>query len=493
MNELKLIRILRTLNPAELKDFEKFIVSPYFNKGRNLQPYFRELKKFYPEFDSPKLTKEYIYSRLSKGAKFDGRANSLMNKLNSELQKLMEYFLVTVKLELNQVTRSILLNEMYLQKGLHKISLSELLKLKNDLYGKGISDTYYQPQQKVLGLTAEAYIGTGHMKEFHNTYKEFSDSVLLYMLTFYFEDYAHRKNFEIGSNYIIKPSPAAKILSELNFKEIIENIEKKNRINGIKANIYYHLYLCYKEPAKYSVFNSFKTLLFRNLDLFGHEEKYNLLNYLYTLCYISERLGSGNREKDRFEIIKIKTERKILSFRENEIHHTTYDGIVSLYLSNKKYTEAENFITEFTDWLPMELRERYRKMAMARLYFNKQEFGKVLEILSTKQELTLNNISAVQLKLISLFELKEYDAAVALIESFKKYLKNNKTISKANGNHYLGFAEGLQILIKNITGSGETEPLMKMKNVIKKYPSLFRKNWLLKKAEELESAGAGKK
>lgn len=487
MKELKLIRILKTFKHKELKDFEKFILSPYFNKGRNLLPYFKELKKFSPHFDSSNLTKEYIFGRLNKIGKFDMKANALMNKLNSEMQKLLEAYLITKKIETSPITRGILLNEKYLEKGLHKSSLAELLKLKEQFLGPGINDTYYLPHQKMLGLTAEAYIGIGRIKEFHNTYKEFSDNVLIYMLTFYFEDYAHRIDFEIGSNVQIELSLVAKILSGLNFKEIIDGVSQKNRVQSIRLNIYYNLYLCYKKLSDYEQFNTFKSILLNNLKYFSYEEKYNLLNYLNTLCLIAERLGYESRAADMLEINEIRIKHKILSFRESEIHHTTFDNIVTLFITNKKYKAAENFIEQFSDWLPAELRERYKNMAMARLCFSKQEYNKTLEILSRLPELMLNNISAVQLRASSLFELKEYEAAEVLIESFKKYLKNNKTISKANGDRYLGFADGLQLLIKNITGNGDTEPARRMKKILERYPAAFRKTWLLNKAVELEN------
>lgn len=132
-------------------------------------------------------------------------------------------------------------------------------------------------------------------------------------------------------------------------------------------------------------------------------------------------------------------------------------------------------------------------MAISRVCFGKKEYGKTLEILSKLPELALNNISVVQLKAISLFELREYDAAESTLESFKKYLINNKTISKANGRHFLGFAEGLHLLIKNISGSGENELVRKLQQILKKYPAAFKKEWLLKKAEELEIAGVKKR
>ena len=71
MKDSKLIRLLKTFSKAEWKDFEKFAASPYFNKGRNYLPLLKALKKFYPGFESDKLTPENIYSSVYPSKKYN--------------------------------------------------------------------------------------------------------------------------------------------------------------------------------------------------------------------------------------------------------------------------------------------------------------------------------------------------------------------------------------------------------------------------------------
>ena len=63
MKNSKLIQVLKSFSAGDWKEFKKFAVSPYFNKGRDYIPLLEELKVFYPNFDSDKLTSEYIYSK----------------------------------------------------------------------------------------------------------------------------------------------------------------------------------------------------------------------------------------------------------------------------------------------------------------------------------------------------------------------------------------------------------------------------------------------
>ncbi|HEY3249711.1 MAG TPA: hypothetical protein VGK25_01205, partial [Ignavibacteria bacterium] len=69
MKDTKLINILRTFSKEEMKQFEKFVASPYFHSGKNCMPLLKQLQKFYPGFDNEKLTYKNIHKKLYPGKK----------------------------------------------------------------------------------------------------------------------------------------------------------------------------------------------------------------------------------------------------------------------------------------------------------------------------------------------------------------------------------------------------------------------------------------
>lgn len=73
MQKSKLITLLKTFSKEEMKNFDKFISSPYFSRGRNLKPLYNVLKKYHPSFDSPHFTEEKIFNKLYPKKKFDGK------------------------------------------------------------------------------------------------------------------------------------------------------------------------------------------------------------------------------------------------------------------------------------------------------------------------------------------------------------------------------------------------------------------------------------
>ena len=91
MENTKLISLLKTLDKNEIKEFGKFIVSPFHLKDRTMKPFFEAIMKYYPDFESPKFTRENIYESLYPGKKYD---DAVIRKLSSYLYKMGEEFLV---------------------------------------------------------------------------------------------------------------------------------------------------------------------------------------------------------------------------------------------------------------------------------------------------------------------------------------------------------------------------------------------------------------
>lgn len=100
MKKTRLIELLKTFSVQEIKDFEKFIASPYFSRGRNLKPLFAFIKKNYPDFHSPSFTRENIFIQLFPGKKFDKQKSThLLNVNISELTLLAEKFMAIEQLQ----------------------------------------------------------------------------------------------------------------------------------------------------------------------------------------------------------------------------------------------------------------------------------------------------------------------------------------------------------------------------------------------------------
>ena len=71
MENTNVIKLLRTFSKKEFKDFEGFVHSPAKNRKRDVSRHFDAIKKYYPDFDSPKFIDENFYKVLFPKQKFD--------------------------------------------------------------------------------------------------------------------------------------------------------------------------------------------------------------------------------------------------------------------------------------------------------------------------------------------------------------------------------------------------------------------------------------
>lgn len=126
----KLADILRTFSKNELNEFEKFITSPFFSKGRNYVPFISYIKKYHPKFDNEELLPENIYGKLYPGRKYN---KQVIWNITSSLQKMAEEFLIYRALERSRHIKNSLLADEFLNRKLSQYQAKKLDEMEKAL------------------------------------------------------------------------------------------------------------------------------------------------------------------------------------------------------------------------------------------------------------------------------------------------------------------------------------------------------------------------
>jgi hypothetical protein len=124
MKKSKVIDVLKTFLPDELKRFKEFVYSSFHNRNKNVIKLFDLLKKYHPEFESEKLEKEKIYKKFFPEKQYN---DVVIRILISDLLKLSEEFLSYINFQKKPLEEiKYLLNELKERKldSLHKTNLS---------------------------------------------------------------------------------------------------------------------------------------------------------------------------------------------------------------------------------------------------------------------------------------------------------------------------------------------------------------------------------
>ncbi|MGB1242080.1 MAG: hypothetical protein ACPG49_06145, partial [Chitinophagales bacterium] len=97
MQKTKLVEIIQALDDKEIKRFDDYVNSPFFNKSDKVISLLKFVRKYYPNFENNRFTKENAYK-----AVFGSRQKYSVQKLRnlmSQLAKLLEAFLVQIDRE----------------------------------------------------------------------------------------------------------------------------------------------------------------------------------------------------------------------------------------------------------------------------------------------------------------------------------------------------------------------------------------------------------
>src|ERR1051325_7004466 len=104
MHNTQIIDLLKSFSPVELKNFGKFLSSPYFNQNTNLISLYSLLTPHYPEFNQPGISKEILFKNLFPKEKYDDKK---MRYIGYDLLKLAEEYLGVINFKKDKFSYNI--------------------------------------------------------------------------------------------------------------------------------------------------------------------------------------------------------------------------------------------------------------------------------------------------------------------------------------------------------------------------------------------------
>lgn len=140
MLQSRVISLFRNFSKEEMKRFDAFLMSPYFNQSDKLIKFYRLIAPHHPLFDSKRLQKEKLYSTLYSKDEYNDQA---MRKLISDLYKLAKIFIAQEGFEKDELQGGIYLHRWLTEHNIEKIVDAELETRRAILDGAMIHDDDY--------------------------------------------------------------------------------------------------------------------------------------------------------------------------------------------------------------------------------------------------------------------------------------------------------------------------------------------------------------
>jgi tetratricopeptide (TPR) repeat protein len=171
------------------------------------------------------------------------------------------------------------------------------------------------------------------------------------------------------------------------------------------------------------------------------------------------------------------------------LHETSFNNVIIVAVSLKKYDWAEKFLAMFKSKLHPKISESVVNLNLARIHMAKKNYTytlSCLEKINIRYPFYFMH-SKVLLAHIY-FEQKEFDLIDSVLDTLSKYIKRNKKISKDYSEHIEIFIRFMNKLNKSV---GNDFKLHELKLEIEKASFLvISKQWML---DEIENMLAFKK
>lgn len=476
MHNSKLIKILKTLSPEEFRLLKKFLRSPFYNYTNSLVDLYEILRKYYPKFDSPRLKKEKVFERLFPDTSYNDKK---MRHTLSECTLLVEEFLVALKLREDQQLKKRILTEAYGQRNIY------------DLFERNTNELVEELENGPIDMETYSQLSTLHRHYyFHPLTKKNKLAVpsLDKAMQQLDQSFAIQK-LKLSTEMRARSNYLQEDYSIKYFESILTNA-KEDKENYPALSTYIKLIDLFNTNAT-AIFLEIKNNFQVNMDLISESEQLSVLGYL--LNYSIPKVNSGDPfySSQILELYKIGLSSKLL-VRNDRMTDFTFTNIIAIGSLLKEFDWTYHFIEDYESYLDDNIRAGAKALGRAFLYFHKQEFSEVIEVLvNEKFNQLLHHLRSRSLQLRAFYELFQqddsyYEFLISNTYAFEKFIRRNDKIAKSRAEGYLNLISYTRKLA-NMKIKWEMEPKVKanLRDGLERETRFIAKKWILEKVKEL--------
>lgn len=479
MLNTSVLSIFRTFSGMEIKRFEEFLLSPYFNKKSAVVNLYRFIKKHGPGFSSPDLERKKIWKRLYKDKEFN---YGVMKNLIYDLGKCADLFIELQNYQSDERSRGLSVMKEQMNRNLNTAFERSMKGYKIMLSDMKQDYEYFYYNYRALKLEREftADINKANAEKIIDEEKEIE-----FLTLFYLNECSDVFNtLLINNSYLGKDYKNDNLKSFLNYIESFDH--SYNEITDCSL-LSLKIILDKNDP---DIFAKLKNIFTGNSHKFS--STFNSYMGLTLMEYCNRNIMNGKTEyiKEMFEISLYIFENDLLINDKNGyMNPFVFTQIVSTACSLHKFKWVKEFINENMEKINPEYRDKFYNFAFLTLNFKMKDFSKAMDHVS-KMEISsqMDHVSVKRYQLMIYYESGYSDELYSLIETFRNFISKNKKLAesvKLQAGKFVFFIKKFSD-IKFNTIAPDKIKLSELRDELLK-TEVINKIWLLEKAEELSN------
>lgn len=478
MENSKLISVLNTLSPEEMRWLSKFVISPYYNSNEYVVKLFEYLKKLYPRFPKKQLQEEAIFKAVFGEAKFDIKR---MRVVVSRLFAVIEQFLVAENGKGKSLEFQQKLTEEFGKRNLYKYFEKGIYKMADDLQKQPYRDADYFKNRMLLNRWYYEHPTTNRQEQIaQKALTDCMDCLDAYLIL-------SKLELSLGIQSLISVSQkeySIRLLDEI--KE-----ESARSYSDIPVVTLYlnNLILLQREDDEF--FEKSKTILLSRASELNEIDRRSI--FLLLMNYCAKRIRAGKNEfmQTKFDLRRSALEDGCL-IQNNKLSINTFWNLTVEGVRLGEVIWIETFIEDYHEYLNESTKKETVLICSALVSFQKKTYHNVIKLLNTlNPTVSFFKINQRSLLIRTYFMLFIEDGyyenlLYSQLDSFEKFIRRETIISDVEKRRHLNF---ISLTKKMAAASNSAASLSKLREGITNSGNLDIRQWFNKTIDELLSKG----
>lgn len=472
MKEPKLIELLRSLSVWELKSFEKYVASPFFNVNKNVSTLLNTLIKSYPGLEAEKMEEKYLFKKIFGNPSFN---HQQLRYVITDLTILLEDFLAY-----NVFYEKPFYQKKFLLQGLKEKKLDKYFEQHLTIAGKTQKQSAHQDlkyYKRQLGFEELSY-------EFTLSSDNRSSDTNLQSLSDHLDIYYLANKLKYCCEILNRQNVLQTEFNMPMLQYVVDYLEKNNLEDIPLIAVYFKILKSLSEDQNDKHYKQLKILIAKHQKAIAINELRDI--YVFVQNYCIRKINTGHNEylRELFNTYKTMLDNEII-FENGELQHLHFKNIVTLALRLDEIEWTEKFISDYSNRLNKDLRKNAVSYNLARVHYARKLYREALRVMRTVEFTDVYyHLDAKSLLLKIYYEMEDIEPLFSLITTMRVYLKRSKLISEYQRTIYINLINHVKTLAK--IKSGGRQKLDIVKQAVENNNEIADINWLKAKVAELD-------
>lgn len=469
MRNIKLISVLQSFDKREIRSFQQFVDSPYFNQDEKLGLILALIINRLDNPCSSRELKEGLHTTLFPKDAYDDKR---MRYLFSDLSQLAEKFLLDQSYQAKHVQQQLDLANIYNQRKLPKLYRQSIQKVEKHFEAQPQRDVLYFQQHLEMVMIKDEHFQQQRLRKFDENLQWVSDDLDRY----YYLQKLRQACMMLDRQAILTANYDLGISQSW-----LDHLVERSFFQELIIRIYYTILMCTLEEDELKHFEELKKMLASVKQEITNSDLADIYRFAINYCARKIRKGRSEYLEEALQLY-VRGIASALFLEDGRLSPWTFTNVVKLALRLEKFDWIEEFITTYAPSLPVEFQENALHYNYAELYYYRQDLDKALVHLNQVALDDLNYALGARVMLAKIYyETDEVNALLSLLAAFSLFLKRNRKISANIKHTYQNFCDLLFQLVRR-----NPKKLHLIKQKIEETNLLTDRGWLRTISEQLE-------